>query len=95
MTEPVQTPQVVTLCADLFFTSRIEVAALRLGARPLSARSVVELAEWLAQLGPTLVLIDLGTPGLDIPAAVAAGLIPKWGVLTRSSSSLASLSRPC
>ena len=62
---------VVFLSSDLMFSSRLAGAATALGAPLAIASDPVQLA---AKLTPDcrLVFVDLGLPGLDLPAAVTA-----------------------
>ncbi len=68
---PKPSPAIVALGADLFFLSRIEGMARRLGLPFASARTPDELDARLGLVGPGLVLVDLSTPGLEVAEAVA------------------------
>ncbi len=54
------------LSDDLIFTSRITGVARDLGFSMKVARSPAELQQWLDQLAPRCIIVDLHNPGLDI-----------------------------
>ncbi len=63
---------VVLLGTDLFFSSRVEAAARRLGLPYTGAPDAPALRRELERTGADLVLIDLGSRVLDLAEAVAA-----------------------
>lgn len=60
------------LSADLRVSSTVSGAAARCGVACETAMSCRAASDKAAALAPRLVVIDLGTPGLDIAAFVAA-----------------------
>jgi CheY-like chemotaxis protein len=63
-------PSLIALAPDLFFASRIQNVAERLGTSAAIARDVAELERLVADVRPDLVLIDLGARGLDPSEAI-------------------------
>ncbi len=57
---------ILLLCDDLFFTSRVAVAADAHGMGLKVARDSAAFATLARSESPTLALIDLGNPGLSI-----------------------------
>jgi DNA-binding response OmpR family regulator len=57
---------ILLLCDDLFFTSRVAVAADAHGMGLKAARDSAAFETLARTESPTLVLIDLGNPGLSI-----------------------------
>jgi CheY-like chemotaxis protein len=69
MSEEVMTgPPGLLLSDDLIFTSRVTGTARAAGLTVRAARSAEELADLALQHCPAGVLLDLGNPGLDVPA---------------------------
>src|SRR5262249_28766645 len=66
-----KTPLGLLLSDDLIFTSRVTATARALGLTVRAAKSVEALEALARQQTPSGVLIDLATPGLDVPDLIA------------------------
>ena len=62
---------VLMLCDDLIFFSRVMGTARALGQTALQFRSAAALAESARQYPPAMVILDLQHEGLDLPALLA------------------------
>ncbi|MBM4069521.1 MAG: response regulator [Planctomycetes bacterium] len=65
-------PYAIVLCDDLLFSSRITATARSLGADMTTARSSSVLTQRAQERAPSLVIIDLANPGLNLPDLIAA-----------------------
>ncbi len=63
---------VLLLTSDLATSSKVAGAAARQGVRLEVALDASSLVEKVGQLSPRLVILDLGTPRLDVAAVVRA-----------------------
>lgn len=65
MSEPNPTPQIIILCSDMLFLSKITGVAKLLNFSFCTALSSKKAAEFLADETKQLLLVDLNTPNLD------------------------------
>ncbi|MFH1303862.1 MAG: hypothetical protein ABIK07_22615 [Planctomycetota bacterium] len=65
MNEAAHTHQIVILCSDMLFLSKITGVAKLLGFSFCTALSSKKAAEYLTEEGSQLILIDLTTPNLN------------------------------
>lgn len=78
---------VLAYCPDLLFTTKISEAGRHLGIKVETADSIHQLEERAAAIHPALVLIDLGSHGVDYPKSIRnlRSLLPKTALIAYGS----------